>query len=337
MKPRIVAVVLMILSITGCNGLISTPLSSPPVTAISPAPTRPISTPSVTSYLQPTIEASSPPLTQTPTLLPTSPNLTEECPTVGNEISLDVVANGGTVVISPRDAPLYLLDLQSGEQYNLPLMSNDSTISGIEASPDRNWLAYREIVESPTGTISQQLWVITAKGQVEATVNFEENWYWWRWLNSESIEIYVSDTLLGTVVVLNPFSGERRELAPSFPDIYNFIDQPSWTVMYSPDLELVVYLSNPSPDQPSGVVIWDILSQRVLWQLAAPFTSSHPPAWSPLGHQVAAIVGGDLFLINRNGQVVTLPSLEELDSIEEFNWSPNGRFIAFWAGSSSNR
>jgi len=345
-------ILLMVILLAACNSPnVSRVTDIPPSETTEPTDTFALPSPTVTVFHQPTESRMN--ATLTPSESPTSqlttpmsvktvtatslPNLITKCVEIGSEMPLESVAHSGTVVITPLNASPYLLDLQTGQSHDLPMNVPDHhLLADMEVSPDRNRLAYVETTRNQGGDIvGRHLWVVTADGQVLASRAFELGWSWMRWLDNERLEIYWWEApTASTVIILNPFNGEQQVLTPSFPDIYNDSFNPSyWMVMYSPDLEWVLYLSND--DRYLGkAVVWDLVKGNVIWQHAEEGvgTITQIPEWSPLGDQVAVVVGNHLFRVDRSGQAIPLPDIGE-DGIRSFSWSPDGNQISFWASS----
>jgi dipeptidyl aminopeptidase/acylaminoacyl peptidase len=75
-----------------------------------------------------------------------------------------------------------------------------------------------------------------------------------------------------------------------------------------------------------------MVSGNIVWQHSEEGvgTTTQIPAWSPLGDQVAVVVGNHLFRVSRSGLATPLPDIGE-DEIRRFSWSPDGSHIAFLA------
>ncbi len=250
-------------------------------------------------------------------------------------MSLESVATGGIVVISPRDSSPYLLDLRTGQSRILPMYAPDSySLDSMGVSPDRGRLAYVETIRNQANEIvGRQLRVVTADGQVQVSQTFELGWSWWRWLDNERLEIYWWEApMAGTVIVLNLFTGQQQEIPPTFPDIYDVpYEPPYWMTLYSPDLKWVLYLSN-GEEYYGEAVVWDIEAGQALWQSSGKGIFDDLPAWSPRNDQVAVVVGGKLFRVDHTGHAMALPDIG-MEDVRDFGWSPDGRYIAFWASS----
>ena len=337
---KIVFVLLAVMMLSGCSS--GSPTASPTPVASSrliPSGTHTVAlttTPSPT-IPTPTFTPSATPLPSQTLTMTLIPGLTIQCVEISAEVPLPSVTNSGVVLMTPLDSAPYLLNLSTSTRYSIPLTHPDihSVYSG-KVSPDGNSLAYIERFDNQESErIIGLLRIVTADGQIKAINNFEKYWTWWRWLDNDRLEIYWWDAPNpGTVILMNPFTGQRVDLTPTFPNLYNDTFNPAvWRVIYSPDLERVLYLSNA--DQYLGkAVLWDIVTGNTVWQYseAGVGTISQIPAWSPLGDQVAVVVGNHLFRVNYSGLATQLADIGQ-NEVGRFSWSPDGSHIAFWASS----
>jgi hypothetical protein len=265
----------------------------------------------------------------------TTTNFIKQCIVIQPETPLGNVANGmGTVSLNFLDVPPYLFNLRTEKKYDLPT-KNDGTIYSMQESPNGKMLAYLEVYRDQAGDRMKYIWVVNSEAEMQAITSFDVEWTWWRWLDNEHIEAYwYKAPTPGTVVVLNPFTAEKKVIVPNFSNLYPGIyERPHWTVMYSSDLQRALYLSNGDDKYPSGVIMWDTSSKKALWQMSSYRAWANRPAWSPKGDQAAVIVDSTLFRIDRDGRTFPL-SLEKYDDSGDFNWSPDGSYIAFWGRSS---
>jgi Tol biopolymer transport system component len=156
--------------------------------------------------------------------------------------------------------------------------------------------------------------------------------------------IVPTDRPPGTMILLDPFSDSRQELSPSFPDAYAQDAPARWenftVVIYEPSLEKVAYLRDTFSDEGLGIVLLDLQSNRALWQLNHTSASIVTPKWSPDGEQLTVAEPTtintyhfEILSVDSQGKVTQLTNLTEIYSVTligDFNWSPDGRFIAFW-------
>ncbi|MEJ2353528.1 MAG: hypothetical protein P8Y03_27425 [Anaerolineales bacterium] len=309
------------------------PASLTPQTTASPT-SPPTCTSAPTATIVPT-------RTPTDTWTPTPSAVTQTCLELRDETSFEAVAKTGTVVILGADDQLVLLDLETGERYRLPLRNPDHpTLFSMAASPNRSALVYGEV--GPNG--ERILWVVRANGEVVTNFPWKTEWSGTRWVNNEVLEFFYNyyfdnpiseGKVLGTVVHVNAFTGEVKEVPPAFPDPYDDPTQPpSWIVRYSPDLKQVIYLQDQYQNAPIAI-LWDLVLHEALWQSPNGLTLlGIAPKWSPAGDQVASIVDGNLYRVDRSGQEFPLPDFAypSWTGVTGFDlsWSPDGRYLAFW-------
>lgn len=326
MKSKNILFVTLILVMTGCNAATSSDIAH----ASLPATNTPNSVPAVT-------------VTSSPLPIPTisvTPNskIMQSCITVGDkEFSLPEVAKNGTIIIGNPDHSLALLDLQTTNHYNAPLATKKDEqaflpLYGMDASPDGNNLAYTEFIQDQSGkSIKDIIWVIDARGRVLMSEAINPNIAFsdWHWIDNKRLEFPLSKAKIdGNVAIFNPFEDQWEYLSNRLPDFFQAFDlYPSrWRVDYSPDLEWVIYLGQITRDT-SGPIIWDVVSQKTIWQASGSFVGNYVPQWSPSGREVAVVVEGVLYRINRSGQVSS-PPLSDENQVVSFSWSPNEKYMA---------
>jgi hypothetical protein len=76
----------------------------------------------------------------------------------------------------------------------------------------------------------------------------------------------------GRINLLNPATGEIKEIEPSMPDIYNMAPYPMWYVspiyplpIYDPSLSYAFYVRD-SHDGRMKYSMWDVGEKRILWE-----------------------------------------------------------------------
>jgi hypothetical protein len=332
----------------------ASPLSIPTATyLIKPSLTITQRVPSVSSSPTASVTRLLPSATNTPELLasPTSTpfptivpneNVQQSCLAVERELPIDGTFKG--VLILNRKENTCLLDLQTQKQQVLPTASNgDFEKWDFTVSPDGKWFAYIEIYSDTSGHYqSHQLKLVTADGQQQVIPNWKELWSTIiGWLDNQRLALTLREHDDGTVIVLNPFTGQSQELKPTFNDIKN--DDPVlWyttprfpEAIYDSTLTRVAYLSLGNTYR-----LWDAQSRNVLWQRYAHVPSSRPE-WSPDQERVAVVAETtrdrfELFSIDRDGKETQLTDMDvaypDVFStwVGAFNWSPDGHQITFW-------
>jgi len=255
----------------------------------------------------------------------------EQCLNYKDETPLGEIATG-TIVISNTDfTALFLLDLGTGQKYELPYLSkNNIMYSAVKVSPNGNMVAYPEGQLIGDGGRTT-LWVLDAHAEVLAKIPFDQYLFNLRWLDNERVVLYTNQTAeKGSVLVVNPFTREQSVVSNELPELAVFAwPGVEWGVEYSPDLQAVVFIGSLKV-RDSGPVLRDIARDQIIWEPQPPVSSFEMPKWSPDGKRVAEGASGYLYIIDRDGQATAVPKLNPLKGVAHFSWSPDGRYIAVW-------
>jgi hypothetical protein len=236
----------------------------------------------------------------------------------------------------------YLLELGTHAHYDLPYEKN-YYIYGPDTSPNHNYLAYMEgFVDSNSQPQISKIWVVNPKGNIVAwhSIHIKDTSPYWQWVNDDTIQFftYPIEPGIGKEYLYKPFKRELVDYTKDLPMLYqgNYLNKSMYMVEYSPDLEWAIYLaeqSNSGDGPGNGPIVLDLSSNQVIWKAVGDGTGYSLPIWSPVGDRVAVVVDGKLYIVNRDGQVISPPGLTEDEQLqsEKFAWSPDGRYIAFWA------
>ena len=116
--------------------------------------------------------------------------------------------------------------------------------------------------------------------------------------------------------------------------------------IYNPALIQVAFLQDQTQGSiNSSVVLWDLLKRQEVWRITHPDAWRTSPAWSPDGSFLAVagqprqdetVLSGfhyEIFLVQPNGVAHQATDLEAHLGhalIWGLEWSPDGRWIAFW-------
>lgn len=306
-------------------------------------PLSPISMPaSQTPILTAT---NSPTSTPTPTLtLTATPEIrfTRQClPVADREFALNEVASG-TILVSWKGPSVEyyesmnaFIDIQTGNEYQLPSNPNSksSVFISSEASPDQKMYAKLEVILQQNKPIRNAVWVFDARANLVAKQTFSRtDLVWLHWLDNE--RLIIDTEKYGTLLLLNPFTGEQQMLADELPDLYpyelNKKNFPWYRVVYSPDLKWVAYYSKHR-DSNSYYVLYDLSSKQILWKKESPTTLRLSPDGEIFTLATAGTIGQDqLYLFSRSGQLKTVLDKSLPHEPVAFSWSPDSRYIAFW-------
>lgn len=285
-----------------------------PASSIPPTPDMLVLTPLPTNTPVSTI-------TITPTSQRTS-TFKRQCVNIEQaNIPLNKVISGTILLFTHENSPDILLDSRTGNEYKLPTLDDGGMVS-----PNGDMYAYIEHSEHESLTHST-LWVTNAKAEMVSKISLE-GWYGPpRWISNK--RVILSTIEFGTLLVINPFTGEKILISNELPMLYTLRSGgPWWRVEYSPDLEWAAYFY-VEPGGERGTIVYDVVSKQYLWQSTN--GDEGQPAWSPDGQEVAVIGAGKLYLVDRSGSAKSI-SNEIETAAQNPSWSPDGRYIAFWNG-----
>ncbi|MCI0563891.1 MAG: hypothetical protein MN733_35910, partial [Nitrososphaera sp.] len=286
-----------------------------------------------------------------------------DCIETSNSASSSILSYG-LVVLENRT----LVDGRfAGNDAILDLASSEITEFGREnergidysVSPDSRVVAYhRTTLDLANNVVGEELVIVSSGGQQLAAIPWEGGWY--RivdWLDNQHLIINIalldseesSARKAASLLLLNPYTGERQVLLSDYPGIYYFPPIPDWDswgiTVYDPTLSRVVYLQAITEGE-YLYSLWDLQTQRLLGSMRAAFMETGylpAPVWSPDGSRFVVSAfqslppSFELFLVSRDGQI---EKLTDLNAVEEsffwtYSWSPDGRYIAGWIGSTS--
>ncbi len=355
---------------SGCYGSVSGISTSTMTLAPTPQIEPTSSTAVPTQPLEPTPSASLPTESKVP-VYPPETRTNSQCLDVGSTPIRDI-GSSGVLVLENRAAldeghykpGTFQLDMRSGHITEVT-MAGENQIKHI-VSPNRSLVAYEHVTFNTAGkVVKDELVVANAKGQLLSAVPWEEGWIEMpAWLDNERLVINASglnpEESAGdkppTMLVLNPFSGEREILKPDFPRILNTPSTlssilPFWDgwsgVIYDPTLTRAIYPRFIGDnDEMYTYAVWDISKRRLIATLEdvfAVYASFPMPKWSPDGSrfvfqgyvQTHDPVKIELYEVSREGQAEQLTNLSSVAYVLEstYSWSPDGRHIAMFLGS----
>lgn len=341
-----ILVILEIVILWGCsfNTSPTVEATTPPIEKLTQSPITLTSTeiPSSTSR---------PPTPDTPTQIlvtqtsvgetPT-PSLEElhfQCLEVMDKLPPGAVYHGRAVLKGWLPDPGVLMDLATGELITLPKDIYDVV------SPDRTHLAYMDWSDE-SGNFT--LVVTDPNEQDKIVIPWEKDWFSLvQWLDNQRLVIIKESYPLYSTVILNPFTKKQQEIPSNYPDILTTFQYHYWgdyaysEAVYDPTLTRVVYMLESR--ERDGFILRDLQDGITLgsYQISAD-DYGQTPKWSPNGERFAIVisefnptmqVAQELYTISREGQESRLTYLSNHNSysrINEYSWSPDGRYIAFW-------
>jgi hypothetical protein len=372
-KPASAAIALgLSVLVTGCKS--TSPSWIPaegtaPAVAETPSPTLlPATQPTRTP--PPLPPTSGPTSTPVPTSLPSMPpeaQLEFRCLDVLPTLPHDATSDG-TVVLESRVAvdrrlkpETFLLDMATGQVTQIA-MHGERQVRHI-VSPDRTLMAFESVAFDDEGKIlGSQLIVATADGHRLKAISWEDGWIAMpAWLDNQHLIINLAGLdeeentgrKPATMLVLNPFNGERRILRAGFPGFLSSTSLPYWDgwsgVVYDPTLTRVIYPSVSAQRQYGYTyAIQDLSKQELVASLDSVFAPTllsaffPMPRWSPDGSQFAfeglalqsgqSVIERELYRVSRDGQPEQLTHLVPIMQVQDqdFSWSPDAHYIAMY-------
>lgn len=261
----------------------------------------------------------------------------------------------------------FQLDMSSGQITEIT-MAGENQVEHI-ISPSGRLMAYENVTSNTAGkVVKDELVVANAKGETLSITPWEEGWVEMpAWLDNERVVINASglnpEETAGekpaTMLVFNPFSGERQILKQDFPRILNTPSTlsailPFWDgwsgAIYDSTLTRAIYprfIGNN--DEMYTYAVWDPSKQQLIATLEDVFsvfsmsTTFPMPKWSPDDSQFVfrGVVRGadpvkniELYKVSRDGQTEQLTHLSSVAYVWEssYSWSPDGRHLAMFLG-----
>ena len=309
--------------------------STLPITQLTPSPTH-SKTPAAISTS--TITPKPPTQSPTPFLSPTIPPdgmLKIQNLTILDQFPTDINITGTVIIHGYTDRPSFYLNFETGAK-TTPV--GDIYLSAV--SPNRKFIAYIDA----TGSREEWSLVITTSGSTNI-ISWETDWlsigYWLD--NKRLLILRNRDPLLPSTIVLNPFSGERKEILPDYPDIEtNYYSAEWWLPVYDPTLTRVVY---PRVAGEERIVLWDLQKQRSITYLSSrnnPYGLT--PVWSSNGQFFVMALedqyvptltypAHELYQVDRDGKAERITYLTSYYNyflrIDSYSWSPDNQQIAF--------
>lgn len=297
-------------------------------------------------------------LTATQTDTPTPPTDTATPQPPFQQVCLPVqpvpdggLSQDGVLILGGPQARLYNLRTLGRPAIPLTVGKNYfEFLNNSAISPDGKSFIYLEGSPDPKGYIPMRLSLrIVRSDGSRGAVSQPWDIRWTSiagWLDKETLLMAWDFAYKGRMTVVDPFTGQGKDLVPNFSDVYqSHLPGTSWenatNAVYSPDLTRVVYLQDDMVETVLQMVLWDVRTKMALWQRYDRGALAHTPKWAPggSGFAVASDTGygtdsqDEIFLVSQDGgerQLTHLNNVASKTVIRGLTWSPDGKMLAFW-------
>lgn len=253
-----------------------------------------------------------------------------------------------------------------------PKVSNSVSFYDFQTGKltQKNGRNYRDVSISPNRTMFayenrdlKQLDIFSSDGKKIKSVALRKYWAGIaQWLDNQQLVIVMEEpepseekfALLvktpRTVVIVNPFTNQVQIFPANYPNI-DLAEKFGWdqgtTTVYDPTLTRVVYPGELDQGH-NGYTLYNIPDKKKLAQIPNPRWVGRRPVWSPDGSQFIVMGDDEFYLVSYDGKISRLTHLNPGFNFETreggrfeptyYNWSPDGKNIAFWLeASETNR
>jgi hypothetical protein len=309
------------------------------------APAQPTLTAVLTVTSVPPTETPLPTATSTPEPTATASDMKTVCPQIS--IGKENVATGRLLLVDYDTDRIVAVDLETMKAGE-PISTDDQKVLSTTMSPNGNWVAYEALNKSTNEAEIVVKGVGGTTGEKEIHIPWKQNkGILGYWLSNEVIMLKLWSNDYHRALIMNPFSGESKELVANFPAM--FFDPLDWNGVgpfaYNSTLNRVVYANYNQ-----SYVMWDIDDNEPLITLQSiSFInfSTKAPQWTLDGTKVLIaapkqslnFMNDELYSIDIDGNATILTDLSNYYSevsIDQYSWSPDERYVAMLAYFSPN-
>jgi hypothetical protein len=308
--------------------------------------------PSLTSTVTPTITLT-PTQTSTPTVSPDV--MRYQCLEIADYSLADHHLKGVIVYNDDHNLYAYMSNEETRDFYFFSREEGDRLFD-FEVSPDGMHLLYDHY---SVRTKEYHSVILTADGKpLWSEVSSD---YSWQWFDSQRLRRgVVSENGEHTLMLLNPFNGERQNLPADFPDSEMYSENffLAWfgasSPIYDPTLTRVVYGSgfhDSTNTIHATITLWNTEANQKVWEIES-IDWGDTPIWTPDGKQFLMATNLDMrenqdlgsewfgdfsdefYTISRDGDIKQLTHFldyyKTADILDSYSLSPDGKLLAFW-------
>jgi hypothetical protein len=296
-------------------------------------------------------------LTATPNFAPqdtAEPGSNESCQPIRKMALEPNLLAEGTIILQKAsgNGPLRLSALSPSTLQYRPFLDefSPSLDSIYQSSPDRCRIAFRAQKYDAQGKkIAGDDLIVATSERAQVVVPQAGQWNQLvGWLDYKRLIVEPSyEVPFGTLLLVDPFTGNKQEIRPAFPGLSDLANMQWWNTshtFYDPTLSRVVYLFEGTVDSypQYRLALWNLQTRQEIWHLNIDMTSGSlagEPTWSPDGSRFAISVPVDdgkrfqILVVNQDGKTLLTNELAFTDLTDGgfllSEWDPTGRYLYY--------